>query len=65
MIILNSYVGSAPIYIETDDKDWPSWRYDGEWQNLMGMSWEYIDPPAELLKEFNQILRDKGYVFDS
>ena len=48
--------GKAPIYLETDAKECPNWRYDGEWQNLMGLSWEYIDPPEELAKEFQEIV---------
>lgn len=62
MIILNSYVGMRPVYVETDEKYCPSWRWNGgEWENLMGMSWELVDPPEELKEEFNEILREYGY----
>lgn len=54
--------GKSPIYVETDQEDWPHWRYEGEWQNLMGMSWEYVDPPEELRDEFDQIVKDHWQV---
>jgi hypothetical protein len=42
--------------IETDTGDYPIWRRNsnGEWENLMGMSWEEVDPPEELLRAYEE-----------
>lgn len=43
-------------YTTISSEYWPEWRYDGgEWENLMGMSWEMMEPPEgldEALKEW-------------
>jgi hypothetical protein len=45
------YNGSSKTYYFTDSSsDWEDWRtHNGySWENLMGMSWEEIDPSPEL-----------------
>lgn len=38
------------LYVEAEG-DWPDWLYqEGEWRNLMGMSWECMTPPDEFLE---------------
>ena len=47
-------------YVSTDDEPWSEWRtnYSGTaWENLMGMSWEEMEPPVELIEQFME-LRD-------
>lgn len=45
-------------YVDTErdgDHYWTEWRTNKEgthWENLMGMSWECIDPPQKLIDEF-------------
>lgn len=45
-------------FIETESKDYPYWMTsDGiSWLNLMGMSWEDIEAPVELINEFNALV---------
>lgn len=36
-------------YVTVPSEDWPEWRFSGgEWENLMGMSWEMMEPPEGL-----------------
>lgn len=42
--------------VETDDTEWPTWRVSngGQWENLMGMSWEAVEPPEGLEEKFKK-----------
>ena len=43
------------IYVETNETDWPEWKFTGEWWQLMGMSWEAMEPPEELKVQFDEL----------
>ena len=50
-------ITKSEIYYVTWDKSfpWTEWQTNREgtyWLNLMGLSWEEMEPPEELLKEF-------------
>ena len=53
---VNTKVTMNPrVHVETEGYTWPHWYYEGgEWWNLMGMSWECVDPPDELSSEFRE-----------
>ena len=53
------------VYYVTDERDgdhyWNEWRTNKEgtwWENLMGMSWEIMDPPEKLKKKFLEAMKD-------
>ncbi len=42
----------------SDDFEYTEWRTGPSgniWECLMGMSWEQIDPPKEVIKEFRRL----------
>ena len=53
---------SVVYYVDTErdgDHYWTSWRTDPtgtHWENLMGMSWEEMDPPLRLIDEFKELM---------
>ena len=50
------------FYITTDSDEWPEWQTDVNgtvWYNLMGMSWEEMEPDEDLLESFLEI-RDEA-----
>lgn len=50
---------SICYYITTAEGDWREWQTNESgtvWYNLMGMSWEELDPPEELIKEFKALV---------
>jgi hypothetical protein len=49
---------STSHIIETDDKEYPCWRRHGKgsWENLMGNSWEEMEPPEGLEEAFNEFM---------
>ena len=56
--VVKTYLIDFPEY----DDYWPHWRTTGvdhEWEQLMGMSWETVDPPEELKQRFKDWL-DEG-----
>tara|TARA_B100001146_G_C15909074_1_gene317989 strand:+ start:163 stop:363 length:201 start_codon:yes stop_codon:yes gene_type:complete len=62
-------ITKAEVFYVTDERDgdnyWNEWRTNRNgthWENLMGMSWEEIDPPERLVKEFLTAMGDKRNV---
>ena len=58
-------ISKEEIYYVTTARDgdnyWNEWRTNKSgtaWENLMGMSWECIDPPERLVKEFRERMQD-------
>ena len=55
---------ATTYYVDTTpdgDNYWPNWRTNKEgthWENLMGMSWEEMDPPQKLVDEFRDRLNE-------
>lgn len=50
---------SEVYYIDTDDAPWYQWQTNKQgtyWLNLMGMSWEEMEPPEELVEQFNALV---------
>ena len=51
---------STVYYVSTEDDGdhyFTEWRTNKEgtyWENLMGMSWEEMDPPQKLIDEFRE-----------
>jgi hypothetical protein len=60
-------VGRSISYYLSDPKsDFTEWKTNWEgddWYNLMGMSWEAIDPPKRLVNFFQK--EKHKYVFNS
>jgi hypothetical protein len=49
-------------YFIVPSEDWDEWRtHNGiSWENLMGMSWEEMEPPAELQEYWDNEFKDKS-----
>ena len=49
---------SYSVYVTTDDEMYPEYRRynSGEWECLMGMSWEYIHNSEELERQYQEFL---------
>lgn len=61
MVKITKVTPVRAFYVDTDASDWPYWRTDSNgtsWENLMGMSWEELDPPEEVKDAFNKWLKD-------
>lgn len=60
---------ATTYYVEDEHPDSDHWnqgrtnREGTHWENLMGMSWEEMEPPERLLKEFSRYIREQDELF--
>lgn len=61
--MIESITKDTVYYVDTKrdgDNYWTQWRTNKEgthWENLMGMSWEEMDPPEKLYNEFIEMMK--------